>query len=98
MDGNFSIAPRLYVIRAGLSRHNVRHSLCLCVERHRTNTSNYTACSLRRLPATMPACYDQHPDFVMTDFEQAVVSATKAEHVEHRGCFYHLTQATWRKV
>ena len=37
----------------------------------------------------------------MTDFEQAVFRAVKAtfrEHVYHCGCFYHLTQNTWRKV
>ncbi|CAC5412428.1 unnamed protein product [Mytilus coruscus] len=38
---------------------------------------------------------------VVTDFEDAVlraVSAVFGRHINHQGCFYHLTQATWRKI
>lgn len=38
---------------------------------------------------------------VVTDFEDGLLRATSAvfgRQVEHQGCFYHLTQATWRKI
>ena len=37
----------------------------------------------------------------MTDFERAVfqaVSIVLGPDVDKHGCFYHLTQATWRKI
>jgi len=57
------------------------------------------------LRAVITACeqlgYDVDPACVMTDFEQPVMSAVRrvlGQNVEQRGCFYHLTQSTWRKV
>ena len=38
---------------------------------------------------------------VITDFEQSVIRAIQTvfgAHVTIQGCFYHLTQSTWRKV
>jgi hypothetical protein len=46
---------------------------------------------------------DELLDFVtiITDFEDAVLRAVTAvfgPHINHQGCFYHLTQASWRKI
>lgn len=41
------------------------------------------------------------PTTVITDFEQAVLNAFRAtfgDHVDHKGCFFHLTQNTWRCI
>ena len=41
------------------------------------------------------------PQYVSTDFEDAVMRATTdvlEDDVQHVGCFYHMTQSTWRKV
>ena len=41
------------------------------------------------------------PTVVIVDFESAAISAvrqTYGDTVEVRGCFFHLTQSTWRKV
>jgi hypothetical protein len=41
------------------------------------------------------------PSVVVTDFEAATMQAIKAvleDHVATHGCFFHLTQSTWRKV
>jgi len=41
-----------------------------------------------------------NPTFLNMDFEMAVIKATKnilGEHINIRGCFYHLTQSTHRK-
>ena len=38
---------------------------------------------------------------IITDFEDAVLRAGTAvfgRHINHQGCFYHLTQASWRKI
>ena len=45
--------------------------------------------------------YQPNPDVIMTDFELSVIRAASdvlGHHVQHRGCFYHLTQSTWHKV
>jgi hypothetical protein len=37
----------------------------------------------------------------ITDFEDAILCAVTAvfgRHINHQGCFYHLTQASWRKI
>jgi hypothetical protein len=38
---------------------------------------------------------------IITDFEDAVIRAVTAvfgRHIDYQGCFYHLTQASWRKI
>ena len=38
---------------------------------------------------------------VVSDFEDGLLRAINPvfdRQVEHQGCFYHLTQATWRKI
>ena len=58
------------------------------------------------LHAVVDACervagFSPDPSSVIVDFEQAVMKAIPSvlgEHVSARGCFYHLTQSTWRKV
>ena len=43
----------------------------------------------------MPATY------ICPDFEDAVLRAVTAvfgRHINHQGCFYHLTQASWRQI
>lgn len=45
--------------------------------------------------------YSVDPTTVICDFEQAVIKAIAAvlgSHVKVQGCFYHLTQSTWRKI
>ena len=45
--------------------------------------------------------FNPNPTTVITDFEQAVLNAISTSlgpHVSSQGCFYHLTQSTWRKV
>ena len=102
MDGNFSLAPRvfqqLYVIGVPLATTYVT---CVYALLSGKTQEEYAG----MLRAVVNACsslgYDPDPEFVMTDFEESVVGATKAEmgdHTVNRGCFYYLTQATWRKI
>lgn len=41
------------------------------------------------------------PLYIHVDFERAIITAIKhvlGEHANIQGCFYHLTQATYRKI
>jgi hypothetical protein len=43
----------------------------------------------------------QQPTFQCPDFDDAVLRAVTAvfgRHINHQGCFYHLTQASWRQI
>jgi hypothetical protein len=43
----------------------------------------------------------QQPTIQCPDFEVAVLRAVTAvfgRHINHQGCFYHLTQASWRQI
>ena len=45
--------------------------------------------------------FSPDPTTMLTDFKQAVLCAIPnafGQHMISRGCYYHLTQATWRKV
>ena len=45
--------------------------------------------------------YSLDPEIVHLDFEQPAINAVKTTfglHVQTKGCFYHLTQSTWRKI
>ena len=52
----------------------------------------FVHCSMKHYPV---------PRTILVDFEQAfisVIGATLDNDVQVRYCFYHLTQATWRKI
>ena len=43
---------------------------------------------------------DIRPDIIMTDFEQGLIQAVELNFptAQFKGCYYHFTQALWRKV
>jgi len=89
---------QLYAIRAPLDSTYVTCVYALLAGK---SQSEYE----EMLRAVIHACHQFGftPDVsvVMTDFEIAVMRATTdvlGSHVQHVGCFYHLTQSTWRKV
>ena len=88
MDGNFSLAPhpfkQLYTIRVPFNEV--------------TGTAVY---------AFLPnKCQDTYRELFQSTiqcpvFEDAVLRAVTVvfdRHINHQGCFYHLTQASWRKI
>lgn len=102
MDGTFSVAPsiftQLYVIRAPIGTSAVS---CVYALLSGKQQSMYE----ELLQAVLTKCeeYDLYPDptTVITDFEKAALQAVTSvlgDHVSTQGCFYHLTQSTWRKV
>jgi len=89
---------QLYVIRAPLASTYVTCVYALMAGKTQTEYEEL-------LRAVKDACaqlgYTANPAIVMTDFEVGVIRATTdvlGDGVLHRGCFYHLTQSTLRKV
>lgn len=102
MDGNFAMAPpgflQLYVIRVPLGSTTVGIAYAL-LQRKTQDTYEELLRALLDKCSSMELYPD--PRTIMVDFEQAVISAIGAtldNDVQVRGCFYHLTQATWRKI
>jgi len=89
---------QLYVIRAPVGNTYVT---CVYALMSGKSQAEYE----HMLRSVVDAChqFELHPDpsVVVTDFEIGVMRATAdvlGSHVQHVGCFYHLTQSTWRKV
>ena len=100
MDGNFAMAPagflQLYDIHIPLGATMVGTVYALL---QRTSQDTYKELLHVILDyCTMLGLYPD-PTTVLVDFEQSVIHALQAVlGDEVRGCFYHLTQATWRKI
>ncbi|KAL8613974.1 hypothetical protein ACOMHN_023209 [Nucella lapillus] len=102
MDGTFSMAPKIYgqiyVIRAELGNSAISCVYALICDKHQGVYEEL-------FRAIVTKCQEEHlypdPVTVSIDFEKAAIKAIHSvfgEHVRIRGCFYHLCQATWRKV
>ena len=102
IDGNFAMAPRgfsqLYVIRVALGSTAVSVVYALLQNKSQQ-------CYIDFFQAVMDYCAEKElfpsPATVMCDFEKAVIRAVEivlGADVRIQGCFYHLTQATWRKI
>ena len=102
MDGNFSMAPvifsQIYVIRVPFSE-----SAITCVYSFLPGKGQVVYEELFR--AVMTKCenlgFNLNPTIIITDFEMAVMQACRTvfgAQIQNHGCFFHLTQATWRKV
>ena len=102
MDGTFSSAPRLFkqlfIIRAPIG-----DSAITCVYSFLSSKTQeayeelFHAITLK----SEELGFNLDPTRVISDYEQASIRAiqtTFGDHVESQGCFYHLTQSTWRKI
>jgi len=101
MDGNH-VAPhgfcQLYIIRCPLGNTAVSAIYALLQRK-----SQHTYENLLRAIVGNCSCLQHQPDplTVVIDFESAMMRALKAvfgDHIAVQGCFYHLTQFTWRKL
>jgi hypothetical protein len=102
LDGTFSVAPnifgQLYVIRCPLGSSYVTCAYALLAGK---TYGEYVAFLQAVVDESQQLGYQPNPNVVISDFEIAVIRAVKdvlGDHVRHQGCFYHLTQSTWRKV
>ena len=102
MDGTFKTAPKLfkqlYVIRARLGQSAVTCAYALLTGKSQELYEEMLQ-AISRTAEELGFTLD--PESVHLDFERPVISAVKntfGSHVNTKGCFYHLTQSTWRKV
>ena len=102
MDGNFSVAPQgfaqLYVIRVPLGESAMTAAYVFL---QRKNQAAYEEMLEALLDQCEAESYYADPDKIVIDFELSMIQAIRlkiSEDIHIQCCFYHLTQATWRKV
>ena len=104
MDGTHSTCPKqfkqLFVIRAPLG------DTCVSVVYALLPSKEQEVYEVM-LTALLDVCLQQNirpkPERVMADFEKAIQNAAQSTlnhdgNLHVQGCFYHLTQSTWRRV
>jgi hypothetical protein len=102
MDGNFDLAPKLflqlYIIRAKHMGMCVTGAFCL-LQRKTQRTYEHMLHIIVEECAFRDLYLD--PLIFHVDFERAAINAIKStfrNNVDIRGCYYHLTQSTHRKI
>ena len=102
MDGTFNTAPKLfkqlYVIHARFRQSAVT---CACALLTGKSQQLYEEILQAISRAAEELGFTMDPEYVHLDFERSVINVVKntfGSHVNTKGCFYHLTQSTWRKV
>lgn len=102
MDGTFGVVPmifdQLYAIRVPLGETSVSCVYALLPGRTQTLYEEMfrgieNACDILEISLD--------PAVVIADFEKAAwqaVTAVFGDQIEIKGCFFHLTQSTWRKI
>ena len=102
VDGTFGTAPKhfkqLFTIRVKLSNCSIT-----CVYALLPNKKQETYEEFFTSVFTICHSYDLRPNVttVSCDYEKAIhkaVISTFGNYIHIQGCFYHLTQSTWRKV
>ena len=102
MDGTFDSSPaifeQLYAIRVPFGEGALS---CVYAFLSGKSQSTYEERLHAILNGYTDLGFQPNPTTVVTDFEQAIITAlttTTGLHVQTQGCFYHLAQSTWRKV
>ena len=102
MDRNFAMAPQgftqIYVIRVPLGDTAVS-TVYACLQGKSQDVYETFLQAIMDHCQTLNAYPD--PRTVIVDFEKAVIQAISAVFgpaTSTQGCFYHLTQSTWRKI
>ena len=102
MDGNFVMAPayfhQLFVIQVPVGNVTVPAVFALLPDKRRTT---YEVLFQAIVDTCTELGYQPDPVSVIVDFEIGLRQSLRAvfgEHLAIQGCFYHLSQATWRKI
>ena len=101
MDGNFKMSPpgfkQLYVIHASLGDSSIPVVFAFL---ERKNQATYDDLFQAIQDKIDELDLDANPDTIICDFEQSVIQSIQNifGDIEIQGCFYHLTQSTYRKV
>ena len=102
MDGTHSTAPgifqQIYIVRAPLGESAVACDYGLLPGK----SQDIYECMFNAIREKSEQLgFDAKSLHIITDFEQAVIRAVRVtfgDHVSNHGCFYHLSQSTWRKI
>ena len=101
MDGNFKMSPQgfkqLYVIHASMGESSVPAVFAFL---ERKNQAAYKELFEAIEDKLLDMNLTVDPDKVICDFESALIQAVGNifGDVDIQGCFFHLTQSTWRKI
>ncbi|XP_064468575.1 uncharacterized protein LOC135380414 [Ornithodoros turicata] len=102
MDGNFDVTPKLflqlYVILIPLGDAAV--SIVYALMERKTQESYEELFRAITSRCESLGC-SPYPEVILTDFEKAAMNAAKevfGSDVKTQGCFFHMTQSTWRKL
>ena len=102
MDGNFAMAPKLFsqlnVLRVPFGETSVTCVYALLQHKTRAAYDELLQAIVDKYEAIGLVMNVQT---IITDFEEAVLRAVAGvfgRDVNSKGCFYHLTQSTWRKI
>ena len=102
MDGTHSTAPaqfsQLFCIRVPLGETCVSAAYALLPSKHQ---DIYEECLTAILDACLRKDIRPNPSRIVVDYEIAIHNAARSVislNINIQGCFYHLTQATWRRV
>ena len=101
MDGNFKMSPlgfkQLYVIHASLGESSVPVVFAFLERKNQATYEQLLEAIVNKIGQMNIAI---QPDKVICDFESASIQAVQniLGDVHIQGCFFHLTQSTWRKI
>ncbi|XP_060554674.1 uncharacterized protein LOC132715655 [Ruditapes philippinarum] len=102
MDGTHSTAPQqfgqLFCIRVPLSDSHVSVVYALLPGKQQ---SHYEECFTAILDVCLQKDIRPNPATIVADYEIAIHNAVRSvigSSIHIQGCFYHLTQATWRHI
>lgn len=102
MDGTHSTCPsqfsQLFVIRVPLGASHVSVVYALLPSKYQ---SDYEECLTAILDTCLHKNLRPNPSTIVADYEIAIHNAVRSvisTNINIQGCFYHLTQSTWRKV
>ena len=103
MDGNFAMAPaifsQVYCLRIPIGADNHITAVYALLPNKRRATYEAFLTAIVNACANVQSVF--HPGTTMTDFEVGMMRAIRAvlgHNVNTRGCYYHLTQSTWRHI
>ena len=101
MDGNFKMSPlgfkQLYLIHASLGESSVPVVFAFLERKNQAIYEQLLEAIVNKLGQMNLTA---QPNKVICDFESASIQAVQniLRDVDVQGCFFHLTQSTWRKV
>ncbi|CAN7984762.1 unnamed protein product, partial [Ixodes hexagonus] len=103
MDGNFTMAPRLflqlYILHVPLGETAVPVVYAFMENKAQDSYEELPNAVVAAAEATTET--SPNPGLVITVFETAAMSSARAvfgEDVTTRGCYFHFRQSTWRKI